>query len=474
MLDQVANKTPDTEGLIKLLENHPIAMVIINQDSLLQFANLAARQLLGLVDFQPSSLHLADLCHTDQGDPLAILFRQGNSCRLQPPGSAYPIDITLHYSELAQQQQFLFSLQITPDSLLNANFLHVIQAAPCGIIVVDTDGTIQLVNQQLCSIFGYQEHELITHPMEILLPERYRHSHVGLRAHFVKSPERRSMGPGRDLTGQHKDGSEFPVEIGLAPILLTNGKHGVIATITDITVRKKLQNQFKQLNASLDEFNYIVSHDLKSPLRGIHSLVEWIKEDLETLDNPEVLNNLERISLRVCKLENLVEDMLTFSRATRQNYEISRINLAELIQQEIELLAPPEPFTITLQCAVAQISTTRIALATVIRNLLSNAIKHHHQPRGHILIKVQDAGSVCDIRVIDDGPGIPDNAQQRIFQLFQTLNKEKQQTSGIGLAICKRLVESHGGSIQVNPGPDNQGTEFRFSWPKYTRRDTNG
>ena len=174
---------------------------------------------------------------------------------------------------------------------LERMFQKIVEAAPCGIVMIDGQGRIALVNPQAELMFGYAPTELIGNPLEMLLPERLRGAHAGHRQTFASNPTIRQMGVGRDLTARRKDGSEFPVEIGLNP--LPGDKDGlVLAAVTDITRRNTMQLELRQANANLEEFTYAASHDLKSPLRGIADLIEWIVEDLSDKASAEVIRNL--------------------------------------------------------------------------------------------------------------------------------------------------------------------------------------
>ena len=280
------------------------------------------------------------------------------------------------------------------------------------------------------------------------------------------------MGPGRDLTGQHKDGTEMPVEIGLSTVATRNGTC-IIAAITDISERKRMENNLRSVNADLDEFTYVASHDLKSPLRGIQNLVEWISEDLEGLDNPDVSNNLQRIQQRIERMENLIEDLLNYARNSRQTAEFSLITIGDMLENIINLLDIPTGFKVAIDDQVKKITSPKAPLETVIRNLINNAIKHHDRDSGTITIRCVAKNSFCIFDIIDDGPGIPSAAHQRIFKLFQTLDSKSSDRTGVGLAVCKRLVETHNGNIEIISTDGQRGTTFRFSWPRFARRDLN-
>jgi PAS domain S-box-containing protein len=346
---------------------------------------------------------------------------------------------------------------------------RIVEAAPCGMLMIDSDGSIVLVNPQAESMFGYARAELIGNSLEILLPERFRGVHRGHRQHFAAAPSIRQMGVGRDLTARRKDGSEFPVEIGLNPV--PGDESGlVLAAVTDITRRKAMQLELRQANANLEEFTYAASHDLKSPLRGISDLVEWIVEDLGGAEPQEVTRNLGRIRDRIQRLEMVIDDLLAYARAGSAFTDAVQVDLEDLLSGILELLPRPPGIAISLQITARSFVTNKAPLESVLRNLISNAIKHHDLPTGRISIGVADVGRYCVFTIADDGPGIPLASQERVFRIFQTVATGARPHSGIGLALCKRLVEAHGGWIKLDSTTGIRGTEFNVWWPRFQYR----
>jgi signal transduction histidine kinase len=244
----------------------------------------------------------------------------------------------------------------------------------------------------------------------------------------------------------------------------------VIAAVSDISVRKQLELELRQANAHLEEFSYVASHDLKSPLRGISDLADWVLEELVQNPIPSAQKNLERIKLRVARMESIINDLLTYARAGRASAEFMEIEPQALIQSVLEVLSIPKAFEVHVDVDVEPFRAAKTPLETVLRNLISNAIKHHDSERGQLEITVRARGAFCQFSVRDDGPGIPELAQARIFKLFQTVSASERGGSGIGLAVCKRLVECHGGSIEVRCEPGSRGSTFSFSWPRFLRK----
>lgn len=389
-------------------------------------------------------------------------------------GTTFPLEIGLNPIMTPSGQQVIATVaDISNRQRLERNFEKIVEAAPIGMLIVDSRGIIKHANRQIEFIFGCSIDEIKNKPLEMLVPERYRSQHRHHRAAYTDQPVCRVMGLERDLTGLHKNGTEFPVEIGLNPIEANNEIY-IVATVTDITQRKKSELKLKQANADLDEFTYVASHDLKSPLRGIGSLIEWIEEDLGDSMSVDVRNNIDRIHIRIQRMERLVDDLLAYARSSRQHTDARNIKVQEILDNTLQLVGPPEGFKIEMTGYLGEIFTPVIPLETVLRNIISNAVKHHDRDHGEIKVNVTIENSFCIFDIEDDGPGIPQSAHERIFKLFQTLSNDEKSRSGVGLAVCKRMVESHGGKIEVHSQEGGRGTRFRFWWPRFSRRDING
>lgn len=387
-------------------------------------------------------------------------------------GSHFPVEIGLRPLNSGTQQCVVASvLDITERKKAHEQLATVIDSSPYGKLVVDKSGMIRLVNHRLVNLFGFSKEQLLGQPIEVLLPERYREAHSGLLQHFFAQPSLRAMGEGRDLTGRHRSGREIPIEIGLAPLDFAGELH-VLVCITDITQRKLLESDLREANAQLEEFTFVVSHDLKSPMRGIADLTEWIIEDLGDAIAPAVANNLQRIQTRIARMESLTEDLLLYARAAKRSKDVTRVELADLINGILELLVVPEQAQVRVHFAISELVAAKTPLETVLRNLMSNAIKHHHAPEDFQLsISAEPAGSYVCIRVQDNGPGIPLAAQERVFRLFQTLKGSGTSLGGVGLAVAKRLTEAHGGRLELEHQQGHSGCCFALWWPRFARSD---
>jgi len=234
------------------------------------------------------------------------------------------------------------------------------------------------------------------------------------------------------------------------------------------TILTQTTAMLQKRNQELDQFAYVTSHDLKAPLRAISSLAEWLEEDLAGQLPPENQHQLDLLRGRVHRMEGLINGLLEYSRIGRIHTELSLVNIGDLLQEVIDSLEPPLSFKIDIADQMPTLITKRIPLQQVFTNLIENAIKHHSRPDGQVKISVQDQGKYYKFTVADDGPGIPQEYHHKVFTIFQTLEaRDRKESTGIGLAIVKKIVETEGGTISLDAS-SGVGSSFHFTWPKQT------
>jgi PAS domain S-box-containing protein len=224
--------------------------------------------------------------------------------------------------------------------------------------------------------------------------------------------------------------------------------------------------QLRKSNQELEQFAYIASHDLKAPLRAISNLSEWIEEDLAEKLDEESKNNMDLLRGRVQRLENLINGLLAYSRVGKATSETESVNVATMLAEIIDLLDVPHNFQMEIQGEMPTLVTEAIPLQQVFSNLISNAIKHSDSNEGKIIISVEEQEDYYLFTVADNGKGIDPKFHDRIFTIFQTLEaRDTKESTGIGLAIVKKVVENQGGTIEVQ-SQLGAGTTFRFTWCK--------
>lgn len=231
-----------------------------------------------------------------------------------------------------------------------------------------------------------------------------------------------------------------------------------------IQERASVLASLERRNRDLDQFAYVTSHDLKAPLRAIGNLADWIEEDLADAATPEVREHLALLRQRTDRMNLLIEGILTYSRAGRDS-KPSPVSLSSAVTHVVELLGIPEG-EVLLRGEDVTLETDRVQLEQVLQNLVSNARKHAPQASAPIEISQRDLGDHVEIAVRDHGPGIDPRFHDRIFEIFQTLSpRDRVESTGIGLAIVKKIVVGQGGAVRVDSSP-GAGATFAFTWPR--------
>ena len=220
-----------------------------------------------------------------------------------------------------------------------------------------------------------------------------------------------------------------------------------------------------EINQQLDQFAYIVSHDLKAPLRAIANLSTWIEEDLGEELPGDAAENMILLRQRVDFMRSMIDGVLAYSRAGRQTSSVEQVDLDAALRQVLAMLDAPA-FTITVANPLPTIRGERFKLEQLFSNLIGNSVKYHHRADGHIQVDCIDQSAHWEFAVADDGPGIDPAYHDKIFDLFHTVEANKQADStGVGLAIARKIVEERGGRIWLESTP-GAGATFRFTWPK--------
>lgn len=271
------------------------------------------------------------------------------------------------------------------------------------------------------------------------------------------------------------------LEVSTSPVFGENGDiAGSVHIAKDITWRRqaeqrqaKLLTDVESINRELKDFAYIVSHDLKAPLRGIKSLVEWISTDYADKLDEAGKEQMKMLTKRVERMHNLIEGVLQYSRVTHDEGQRASVNLNELVPQVIDSIAPPENISIRIAGELPTITFEPTRIAQVFQNLLGNAVKYMDKPQGRITVGCVEEDGCWKFGVCDNGPGIDKKHFERIFQIFQTLNsRDELESTGVGLTIAKKIVEMYGGKIWVE-SKLGEGSAFYFTIPIEQKELTN-
>ncbi len=355
----------------------------------------------------------------------------------------------------------------------------LLQASPDGVLIADSEGTLRLVNHAAEVMLGYGPGELVGKPIEVLVPAASAARHVGLRKAFASEPQVRRMGTGLTLSARRKDGSELPVEISLSPLETPDGRF-VVSSVRDVTERRDsemLQRRqaeaLERSNDQLQQFAYVASHDLQEPLRMVSSYLQLLDRRYHDKLDEDARDFIGFAVDGAKRMQALINDLLVYSRIGVREELRGRIDLNEIVARELKSLevAVREAAAVVEVARLPMINGEGGEMGQVFLNLIGNALKFR-KPGVEPVISItsEHRGDTWQITVADNGIGMDPQYKERIFQIFQRLHTRSEYPgTGIGLAICKRIIEGHGGSITVDTAP-GAGSKFKITLPN--RRPT--
>ncbi|HEX9151803.1 MAG TPA: PAS domain S-box protein [Flavobacterium sp.] len=337
------------------------------------------------------------------------------------------------------------------------------------VAVTDQKGIFSYVNENFCTVSKYSKEELIGHDQQII--STGYHS-IEFRRDVFGTIANGNVWKGEAMN-RAKDGSFYWENATIVPFLNEKGKpYQYIAISTDITQEKLAKENLntaladlEKKNKELDQYAYIVSHDLKAPLRAINNLSEWIVEDMPEMPDA-VSANFELLRGRIQRMENLINGVLEYSRIGRTKIEKETTDLKKMLHQIIDSIVPIEGFEVLIVDTIPVIETERILLQQVFSNLISNSVKYNDKAIGKIECLYEILPDSHQFTIKDNGPGIAEEYHKKVFEVFQTIEaRDKKESTGIGLSIVKKIIEEKGGAIYIE-SENNKGTSFIFTLPK--------
>ena len=356
----------------------------------------------------------------------------------------------------------------------------IINATKDAMIAVKEDGSINLFNPAAEKMFGRERQEMVGQTLDLLIPEQYRHKHQQhVKSYFTKNKSNRSTGHTLEVLAQHSDGHVFPVELSLS-IGMIDDQQVVIAVARDITERKKAELTLEELNTALEttnlelirtnkelqEFAYIAAHDLKTPLRAIGTLADWLSVDYADKFDEQGKQNVRLLVAKAKQMSSLIDDILRYSGAGQNTQKSQEVDLNQVLSEVIGEIAPPEHINVTIENSLPTLICKKTHIIQIFQNLLSNAVKYTDKPEGQIKVGCIELDDIWRFSVSDNGAGIEKKYFDKIFKIFQTLSpREGVESTGIGLSIVKKLVELNKGTVWV-VSEVNKGSTFYFTLPK--------
>lgn len=355
-------------------------------------------------------------------------------------------------------------IDVSARTRADERFRLVVEAAPIGLVMVDAAGVIVLANAQVEQLFGYARQELLGQPIETLLPARYREQHPSHRRAYLAAPSARAMGAGRDLFGRRKDGTEFPVEVGLGHVDTASGR-SVMASVVDITERKRAESELRRSNAELEQFAHVASHDLQAPLRMVASYADLLAQRYRGQLDDRADNYIGHAVEGAKRMQRLVTDLLTYARIGSQRRALVPVASDKALALVLEVLADPirDANASVAVGSLPRVLGDEVELGQLFQNLIGNALKFRSDAPPEISVRAELLDERWRFAIRDNGIGIDMQDADRAFQMLQRLHtRGPQEGSGIGLAIAKRIVERHGGRIWLESAP-GRGTTVYFT-----------
>ena len=463
-----------------LLEAAPDAMVVVNQGGEIVLLNVQAEKQFGyrrdeLVGQKVKNIIPEGFAERLVADGLrsaedALAQQIGTGIELtgrRKNGSEFPIEIML--SPLESTEGILVTAAIRDISVrkdaekhlaqMEGRYRGLLEAAPDAMVVVNQAGEIVLLNVKAEKQFGYRRDELVGQKVKNIIPEGFAERLVADALRSVEDALAQQIGTGIELNGRRKNGSEFPIEIMLSPLESAEGIL-VTAAVRDITMRKKaeahLLQKVEELNRSneeLEQFAYNASHDLQEPLRMVASYTQLLSRRYKGKLDADADEFIAFAVDGASRMQRLIQDLLAYSRVGTKGKELLETSSEDALQQALANLrgAIEESSAVVTHDPLPPVLADEMQLTQLFQNLVGNAIKYQNPgiPRVHISA-ARDSEKRWKFSVQDNGLGIDSQYFEKIFGMFQRLHKREEfEGTGVGLAICKKIVERHGGSISV-------------------------
>ena len=482
------------------LANDTIAVLDLN--GAISYWNLGAKWLYGWRKSQAIGKNIHKLLQTEWAQPFEVIQKvffekgswQGELVRTKKDGTKITVASrwTLQYDD---RDQPVAILEISNDisdrkrseiALAQSaqRFRATFEQAAVGMVQATVEGKFLLVNQKLCEILGYSRQELLEKRFQEITWHGDLASELELLRQLLAAEIENFSLEKRYI---RKDGELVWANLTVSLLREQDGSQFLMSVVEDIRDRKQAEeslrlraqelrwtaqnlaqttNVLRKRNQELDQFAYVVSHDLKAPLRAIANLSSWIEEDLSDSMTEDTLHQMNLLRGRVHRMEALIEGLLQYSRVGRIQVPSEMVKVENLLAEIIDSLAPPSGFEVKVEPGMPTLVTERLLLQQVFSNLISNAIKHNRAESGHVKISVKELDDFYEFSVEDDGPGIDPQYHDKVFVIFQTLEaRDKVENTGIGLSLVKKIVEGQGGSISLESA-EGEGATFRFTWPK--------
>ncbi|MCC9135124.1 PAS domain S-box protein [Pontibacter silvestris] len=489
---QNQNKSIESQSRLKaIIETAVDGVITIDSSGIMESVNPAAANIFGYEPEEMTGQNVRMLMpEPDHGlhDNYIERYRQTGVGQIigkgrevlgkKKSGTVFPFFLSI--AEVKLQGKVIFTgivhditdLKKTEEALRESEskINSIIQTAVDGIITINTRGVIEMVNPSAAKLFEYEEHELLGQKIDILMPEPDRSAHDSYMHHYHVTGEKHIIGIGREVSGITKTGKIFPLYLSISEVQLTDRKV-YTGFIHDITYQKlseerlrRYASELERSNRELQDFAYVSSHDLQEPLRKIQAFGDRLKTKEYDKLSGQGKDYVDRMLNAASRMQNLINDLLDFSRVTTKSKPFVEVNLDKVLLEvlsDLEIIIEKKGAVVS-HTPLPTVDADPTQMRQLFQNLISNAIKfckENEKPVINIFAKqlqlkahltATPGDELVEIHVEDNGIGFDEKYLDRIFNIFQRLEGQKYEGSGIGLAICRKIAIRHGGDITAH------------------------
>jgi len=472
--------------LDSIVNNSPLGIMLTNNGKIIK-ANSTIADLLGYKVEDLTTMTIEDITAPEYYGESEKLMQEMNNCNLNEfsivkkyfKKNGSQLDVKVSVSAVKNDKgktEYHVALieditqQLQAEDRVNAErekYSSIIANMNLGLLEVDQNDVIQLVNQSFCVMSGYNKEELL-----------------GKKAMDVLRANNRKMISSKSKLRQTGKSDSYEVEVldktGVKKHWLLSGAPrydgdknviGSIGIHLDITNQKKLELQKEHLvkelensNKGLQEYAHIVCHDLKSPLRSISALATWMQEDYKDILDEGGQHNLQLMQEKIASMDKLIHGILEYSTANSSELDSKKVDLNTVVAEVAETIYIPDHVELSIPEKLPVLQADRIKLRQLFQNIIGNAVVHIEKEKGLVEVLCKETTTHYSFNIKDNGVGIPKEYHKKIFEIFQSIGN-KERSTGIGLSIVKKIVDRYGGEVWVD-SEVGVGTEFQFTLNK--------
>lgn len=487
MLDVSEKVVPDKLAVV--LETAVDGIIIIDDGGQISAFNRACERLFGYAAAEVIGTNVRQLMpppYRDEHDSyLGNYLRTGERKIIgigrevigqRKDGSTFPMELSVGEASHEGERLFVGIIRDISERKAAVSQLResesrlraVIDTAVDGVIIINDRALIEDFNPACEKLFAYRSAEVVGRNVKILMPEPYHHEHDGYMENYRQTGVRRIIGIGREVLGRRKDGTTFPMELSVGEAR-QGGKPVFVGIIRDITERKAAEQAIQRSVMELTEFAYSIAHDLKAPLRAMQGFSTALQEDFGDKLDGVAEEYLQHIASGATRMGHMIDDLLEYSRMGRGDLPMEVLDVKQMVSDVVTSLRSvieDRAAKVTIIGEWCEIEGQASILTSVLQNLIANGLKF---VAPGIRPEITVAGSVVrsglEITISDNGIGIPEDCHDKIFQIFHRLNDRSDYPgTGVGLAMVKKGVVFHYGSIKVASSP-NAGSTFTIRLP---------